>query len=265
MGRSSGRLLPEKHSLELISLRAENEELRKAIHARENFIAIAAHELRNPMQSFLGTADHALIVAHNAGADCPPRVLVLLERLKRLAEDFVKRSTALLDATRIEAGNLRLNPSVINLSELLPTIVTKYSIGAADVGTELRLDVEPGVSGMWDQLAIEEVAENLISNAIKFGAGCPVDIRLRTLDHSARLDVRDRGDGMTKDQQAHIFGRFEQVVSNRQSGYGIGLWVASRLVQAMGGSITVSSQPSEGSTCTVTFPLNTIAPAGSAA
>ena len=110
---------------------------------------------------------------------------------------------------------------------------------------------------MWDRLAVEQVVENLLSNALKFGAGQPVTLRLRSDGRSARLDVQDRGIGMSPDQQARIFGRFEQIVAqHRGSGFGVGLWVANRLVAAMGGRIAVSSRPGEGSTFTVTLPLS---------
>jgi signal transduction histidine kinase len=85
--------------------------------------------------------------------------------------------------------------------------------------------------------------------------GRPVTLRLRSEAQSALLEVQDRGIGMSLEQQAHIFGRFEQVMSqHRGSGFGVGLWVASRLVMAMEGRIAVSSQPGQGSTFTVTLP-----------
>jgi two-component system OmpR family sensor kinase len=101
------------------------------------------------------------------------------------------------------------------------------------------------------------VVENLLSNALKFGAAKPVVIRLRSDGQEAQLDVQDHGIGMSPEQQNRIFGRLEQVVSHhRGSGFGVGLWVANRLVSAMDGRITVSSRPGEGSTFTVTLPLS---------
>jgi signal transduction histidine kinase len=100
------------------------------------------------------------------------------------------------------------------------------------------------------------VVENLLSNALKFGIGQPVTLRLRSDGKWTRLDVQDRGVGMSPDQQARIFGRFEQIMAqHRGSGFGVGLWVAERLVAAMGGRITVSSRLGEGSTFTVALPL----------
>ena len=93
---------------ELADLRRQVKELRQAVRARDDFIAIAAHELRNPMTPILGVADLALAAARAAGGACPPRVTVLLERLQIIVEDYVRRATQLLYVSRIEAVNLRL-------------------------------------------------------------------------------------------------------------------------------------------------------------
>ena len=100
------------------------------------------------------------------------------------------------------------------------------------------------------------MVENLLSNALKFGAGEPVTVRLRSDGRSAQLDVQDRGIGMSPDQQGRVFGRFEQVIAqHRGPGFGVGLWLANCMVAAMGGQIAVSSHMGEGSTFTVTLPL----------
>jgi signal transduction histidine kinase len=232
------------------------EELLQAVRARDDFIAIAAHELRNPMTPIIGLAEAALAAARNAEGACPPRVTTLLEHLQRAARDFIRRGTRLLDVGRIESGNLRLEPSETDLSELVCTVAQRYAVAAAHARSALELDVEDGISGMWDRLAAEEIVENLLSNALKFGMGRPVTLRLRSDDLSARLEVQDRGVGMPPDQQTRIFGRFEQVVGqHRGGGFGVGLWVASRLVAAMAGRMAVSSRLGEGSTFTVMLPL----------
>jgi signal transduction histidine kinase len=243
-------------SSELTALRQQVEELRQAVRARDDFIAIAAHELRNPMTPLLGVADLALAAARAAGDTCPPRVTALLERMQLIVQDYVRRATRLLDVSRIEAGNLQLEPAATDLSALVLSVAQRYEAKATRGRSPLELDVEGGVCGVWDRLAVEQVAENLLSNALKFGVGKPVTLRLRSDERSARLEVQDRGIGITPDQQARIFGRFEQVVSQHRdaSGFGIGLWVANQLVGAMGGGITVSSRLGEGSTFTVMLP-----------
>ena len=116
--------------------------------------------------------------------------------------------------------------------------------------------MQGGVSGCWDRLALEQVTENLISNAIKYGAGKPIAISLSSDDGIARLSVRDEGAGISLDDQARIFGRFERAVRQRpHGGFGIGLWVAQQLVSALHGEIAISSQPGAGSDFIVALPL----------
>jgi signal transduction histidine kinase len=243
-------------ALEVAELRRRVEELLQAVRARDDFIAIAAHELRNPMTPIIGLAKAALTATRNAKGAGSPRITTLLEHLQRAAQDFVRRATRLLDVGRIESGNLRLELSETDLSELVRTVAQRYAVAAAHGRSALELEVEDGVFGTWDRLAVEEIVENLLSNALKFGMGRPVTLRLRLDERSALLQVQDRGVGMPSDQQTRIFGRFEQVVGqHRGSGFGVGLWVASRLVAAMDGRIAVSSRLGEGSTFTVTLPL----------
>ena len=246
----------EDESQELIRLREENSQLLQAIRAKDDFIAIAAHELRNPMTPILGTAQLALAAGRKAQAACPPRVLTLLERLQLAVEDFMGRATRLLDVSRIETGNLKLEPVTTDLSKLVYTVAQKYEATALRNNSPLELEIEDGAVGQLDRLAVEQIIENLLSNAFKFGIGQPVEIRLSVEAQSAKLQVQDLGPGMSPEQQARIFGQFEQIVSQYEgSGFGIGLWVTSRLVTAMQGQISVSSAPGEGSTFTVVFPL----------
>jgi len=247
---------PEDEVSELTQLRQLVDDLRQAVRARDDFIAIAAHELRNPMTPIVGVAELALISARKAEGRCPPRVILLLERLQRLVQDYVGRATKLLDVSRLEAGNFQLRPADTNLSHLGLSIVHKYEAEAAHQHCALEHDIEADVSGLFDPLAVEQIIDNLVSNALKFGAGKPVTVRLRSNEHAASLEVQDGGIGMSFDQQDRIFGRFEQIVAHHHGGgFGLGLWIANRLVGAMDGRITVSSRPGEGSTFTVMLPL----------
>ena len=177
--------------------------------------------------------------------------------MQLLVQDYIRRATKLLDVSRIEAGNLRLEPSAVDLSALVRLVARRYDVTAARGSSRLELDVDDGIAGILDRLAVEQVIENLLSNALKFGISKPITLRLRAAEgQSARLDVQDQGIGMSAGEQARIFGRFEQVVTeHRGSGFGVGLWVANRLAVAMEGRIAVSSRVGEGSTFTVTLPL----------
>jgi signal transduction histidine kinase len=253
---SPERPASDEVALELEDLRWEVTELRQALRARDDFLAIAAHELRNPLTPISGLAQLALGVARKAEDTCPPRLLQTLERMQMATEDFMKRATSLLDFTRIQAGNLRLEPAMTDLSLLVLSVAQRYELMATHGGSALLCEIEEGITAVLDRLAVQQVVENLVSNALKFGGNKPVTLRLRSDGKRAWLDVRDQGVGMPADQQERIFERFEQVVANHGgTGFGIGLWVASRLVAAMNGTITVSSRVGEGSTFTVMLPL----------
>jgi two-component system, OmpR family, sensor kinase len=256
---SEEQLAPDETASELGDLRQEVAQLRQALRARDDFLAIAAHELRNPLTPISGLAQLALGIARTAEGS-PPRLIMMLEHMTVAVEEFIKRATSLLDFTRIQAGNLQLEPAMTDLSVLVLSVAQRYELTAMRGGGAITHDIKDGVRAVLDRLAVEEVVENLLSNALKYGRGKPVSLRLKSDGQSACLDVQDQGAGMEPDQLARIFGRFEQIVAQYGgTGFGIGLWVANRLVTAMNGKITVSSRVGEGSTFTVMLPLGPLA------
>ncbi len=134
-------------ALEIARLRQLVDEQRLAIQARDDFIAIAAHELRNPMTPILGVAQLAYAAALQGGSTCPPRVKALLEQMQIAVEEFIKRATKLLDVSRIESGNLRLEPSETDLSAVAASVAQKYAVAAARGQSALELDTESGIVG----------------------------------------------------------------------------------------------------------------------
>jgi signal transduction histidine kinase len=232
-------------------------ELTQAVHARDAFIAIAAHELRNAMTPLLGYVEHMLSVSRRPESQCPATIIVALERLAHQIAEYIRRATTLLDVSRITAGKLRAELSVVDLSATVLQAVHRHWASAERSGCRLEPSIEGGVSGLLDQLAVEQIADNLLSNAVKYGAGEPIEVSLVRHGSEARLTVRDHGIGISEADQARIFGAFERAVTRREEGgFGIGLWVVRHLVDAMHGEIFVTSCPSEGSTFTVTLPLS---------
>lgn len=234
------------------------EELRQAVRARDEFVAIAAHELRNPMTPILMQV-HSLITAASDPNRCRPDVLApRLDLLEHAVRDFVRRSTTLLDVARIAAGNLRIELSEVDLSRIVRAVVDRAEAAARLARSRLQADLQDGVVGIWDRLALEQVVENLLSNALKFGAGKPVTLTLRSDGHAAQLAVQDRGIGISEADRARIFQRFERAVTQREhGGFGVGLWLANQLVVAMGGTIGIESAPGEGSAFLVKLPVGT--------
>jgi two-component system OmpR family sensor kinase len=233
------------------------EELREAVRARDEFVAIAAHELRNPMTPILMQVG-LLLAAAKSPERCRPDVITpRLEQLETAITEFVRRSTVLLDVSRIAAGNVRIEVAEVNLSALIHSVVSRTAVAAQRARCRLDEALQEGVVGMWDPLALEQVAENLLTNATKFGAGHPIAVVLQADSQSAKLVVRDEGIGISEEDHARIFQRFERAVTRREhGGFGIGLWLSNQLVVAMGGTIIVESAPGKGTSFTVMLPLN---------
>lgn len=228
------------------------QEARDAARVREEFLSMAGHELRTPLTS-LQFQLHSLRRKIEAGEskkgfEILGRAVAQVERLARLTDE-------LLDVSRITAGQLTLEPEETDLGRLVAEVVDRMKDGALRAGSELRIDAPTGTRGHWDRSRLDQVTTNLLSNAIKFGEGKPIDIKVEPDTDRVCLIVRDYGIGISPEDQAKIFERFERAVS-RQSygGIGLGLWISRQIVDAHGGQIEVSSEPGKGSTFRVELP-----------
>jgi two-component system, OmpR family, sensor kinase len=232
-------------------------ELTQAVCARDAFIAIAAHELRNPMTPILGHIEYMLAIGRRPDSSYPEAVIIALERLHGLIGEYIKRATTLLDISRITTGHLRAELSVVDLFRIMRQAVHRHRADAEHTGCRLVPSIENNVSGLLDELAVEQIADNLLSNAVKYGAGEPIEVSLFRNGTAARLTVRDHGIGISEEDQTRIFGPFERAVTRREhGGFGVGLWVVRQLVDAMRGEVHVASRPAQGSTFAVTLPLS---------
>ncbi|HET8728167.1 MAG TPA: HAMP domain-containing sensor histidine kinase [Alphaproteobacteria bacterium] len=229
-------------------------ELKTAVRARDAFLAVAAHELRNPMHALLLQIGNSLNAARKLGDD---DLIQRLERVKFVIDRYVKRATTLLDVSRINAGGFNLQLEDMDFVDVVREVASSYEIEATFTGATLNVTVPDRLDGRWDELAVEQIVANLISNAIKYGAEGSVDVTLAREGESARLTVRDHGIGISAEDQSRIFEPFEQVVTREmRGGFGIGLWLVRWLVEAHGGTISVKSAPHEGAIFTVRLPLD---------
>lgn len=237
-------------------LEARIAELEAELRARDDFLAIAAHELRNPMTPIRGRIELLLASSRRTPEGVPKGIVQGLERLERLVETYIRRATVLLDVARINADNLALQHAEVDLSALVKHAAMSMQPAAERAGCAVRLNVEEGVIGRCDETAMEQVLENLLSNAIRYGCGRPIEVGLSRNGEQAELSVRDEGIGIADADHAQIFERFRRLHRNDTSGgFGVGLWITRQLVQAMQGEIAVSSSPGAGSTFAVTLPL----------
>lgn len=231
------------------------EELREAIKARDDFLAVATHELRNPLTPILLCIQ--LIRAAEKSED-HAKLTHELDRLERQIKHFVARTKTLLEVAQITSGKFRLDASSFNLSELISGIVSDYMPLVSRSGSELTVNIQNDVMVFLDPLAVSGIVENLLSNAIKYGQGKPVEIVLTATADHAQITVRDHGIGIDEKDKARIFERFERAVGRQvQTGFGVGLWLSRSYVELMGGAITVFGEPGAGSLFAVSLPIKT--------
>jgi len=236
------------------ALAAENERLareaQEAVRVRDQFIAIAAHELRTPLTSLrLQTQLEARHAGMDSGGRERREVSVRqIDRLTRLVD-------GMLDTARFASGSFHLQRSTVDLSTLVKQVVGDLHDQFAATGTTPSVQVHPGVLVDGDPLRLAQVVENLLSNALKYGGGKPVEVAVEQNDGRAVLSVSDRGIGIDPADQQRIFGLFERAVpASSFGGLGLGLYFAHQVVVGHGGRIEVRSEPGRGATFVVSLP-----------
>jgi PAS domain S-box-containing protein len=224
-----------------------------AVQMRDEFLAIASHELLTPVSS-LNVAMRGLrgtaAITPEVGERLWENATRQLERLTRLIQE-------LLDVARIDGARLELARADVELGELAREVLDRFSLVLERANIAATLEAPTPVRGSWDRSRLEQVLSNLLANAIKFGQGRPIEVRVRAVeDVGAELSVRDHGIGVPHEQQALIFERFQRAVSSRHyAGLGLGLYITRQLVEAHGGRLALSSPPGEGAMFTVQLPF----------
>jgi signal transduction histidine kinase len=228
--------------------RAE-ERLERAVRERDDFLAIASHELKTPVAALQLTSD---LLRRAPEDERSPRHL---ENLQAQVVRLTALVDTLLEASRLATDRPELTRDNVDLASLVRDAGARFSAHASAADSPLTVAAPQRLDCGCDKSAIERVLDNLVANALKYGAGRPIEIGARGEPRSAVLWVRDHGIGIAPADQERIFGRFERAVSPRHySGFGLGLWIARRLIDAHGGRITVTSAPGEGATFEVKLP-----------
>ncbi|MFP2910438.1 GAF domain-containing protein, partial [Pyxidicoccus sp. 3LFB2] len=231
-------------------------EARQAVRLREEFLSIASHELKTPI-SALQLQVQGLQSAQERSPEglTPERLRRGLELVGRQVKRQTQLVNTLLDVSRLSAGRLELHPEPLDLGALVREVAERFEPELTRTGTPLELVLAPDAHGQWDRLRLDQVLTNLVSNAVKYGRGQPVRMVLTATDGRMRLEVSDGGIGIAAEHLSRLFHRFERAVSERHyGGFGLGLWIARQIVEAMGGHIAVRSELGVGSTFTVELP-----------
>jgi signal transduction histidine kinase len=237
-------------------LRDLTEDLRSAVRARDDFLSIAGHELRTPLTALSLQIEGLLRLARKGalGGEGTP-LIARLEKLVAHTARIDRLVSVLLDVSRITGGRLRLQLEPVDLARLAREVIERLAEAAAVARSPIELRVTGAVAGRWDRVRLEQVLTNLVSNAVKYGAGQPVEIDVEARPGAARLRVRDHGVGVSPADRERIFGRFERAVSERHyGGLGLGLWISKQIVEALGGRIFLEEVDGPGSAFVVELP-----------
>ncbi|WP_375769785.1 MASE1 domain-containing protein [Archangium gephyra] len=230
-------------------------QFQSAVHVRDEFITVAAHELRTPLTA-LKLQLQSLQRPLRQGASCES-LLTRFQAVSRQVGRLGRLVEGLLDVGRLNTGRLPLEREPMELGELVHDVVERFSEELGRAGCEVRLSLQPHVTGLWDRTRLEEALTHLLSNALKFGAGRPIGLRVEQWGCTARLVVEDQGIGVSPEALERIFGRFERAVPSQEyGGLGLGLFLTRQIIEAHGGSIHATSQPGEGATFVLELPAS---------
>jgi signal transduction histidine kinase len=222
----------------------------EALRARDELLSIAAHEIRGPLNS-IHLAVQSIRQARVPANDLP-RLFDVVERQDRRLSRFVEE---LLELGRIRAGQLQLDVEDVNLGDVVHEVAARLGPELARSGSALTVVEHEQVMGQWDRSRMDQVVFNLLSNAMKFGLGKPIEITVGARGDSAILFVKDHGTGIAPELRERIFEPFERGVSVRHyGGLGLGLHIVKSIVEALGGRVSVASEPGLGSTFMVELP-----------
>lgn len=238
-----------RHAVRGIATLRDVTEQRRLETAQREFMAMASHELRNPLAALTGNAQ-LLLRRGEFDRESAEVIVAQARHLERLVRD-------LLDVTAATAGQFRLRRSAVDLVHVAREIAAEQQATAPLHRVHVRR-APSSVRGMWDEDRLQQVVRNLVSNAIKYSPdGGEVAIDIDADEHEVHLSVEDHGVGIAEAEQERIFQRFyrSEPETGRIEGLGLGLDVTRALVEAHGGRISVTSSPGMGSTFTVRLPL----------
>ena len=236
-------------------LELANREAREANRLKDEFLAIMSHELRTPLNAIIGFQGIMEMMG-----DLSEKNLQRVKRTRANAERLLHLIDDILDISRIESGRLQIVPSQIDVRELIDGLRNQMDVLAVEKHLTLRVEIEDDVpQTIWvDEDAFTKIITNLLANALKFTREGEVRLHIGYDNGTLQMRVADTGIGIPAHMHEIIFERFRQVdgsTKREYGGTGLGLAITRQLCQAMGGNIRVESVPNQGSTFTVTMPL----------
>jgi signal transduction histidine kinase len=229
------------------------QEAQEAILVRERFLSVAAHELKTPLTPLkLQVQAMESILKRDESTFPILRSSAIMNRQLRRLERLVNQ---LLEVSRLTRGVMVLERETFDLRDILTQVIEQVGYELETSGSSLTVYADQEAIGHWDSLRLEQVLINLLTNSIKFGLGRPIVVRIEPSPDRVRLAVTDHGIGISSESKSRIFKPFERGVSDRRyGGLGLGLYIASEIVNAHHGSLRVERAPDGGTTFVLELP-----------
>jgi K+-sensing histidine kinase KdpD len=226
---------------------------RRMTEAWTMFLSVASHDLKSPLSALhLRTQVLEHLLAKGRVDDS--RWRDELRRMRAQTERMAALVESVLDLTRLRLGTVALRPEEVDLSAILTDAVERIRPEFDQANIELKLTVPGPVLGTWDPLRLDQVATNLLSNALKYGEQRPVEVRIEEADTAVRFAVEDHGNGISVEEREHLFKPFTRLKHEHVPGHGLGLFIARTVIEAHGGRLRLEDTPGGGSTFIVELP-----------
>lgn len=223
---------------------------RLEVEARDRLVSVAAHELRGPLSALVLQSELLL----RLGAGDFARVQKAARTITVQSGHLAQLVTTLLDVGSIGAGQLRLDPAEVDLSEIVRLVYGRCDEAIRRSGSEVTLELVR-VVGRWDSIRVAQVVTNLLTNAIKYGRGAPIRVVVESDGAVGRLVVEDHGPGIPLADRERLFRPYERMASAASlPGLGLGLYITAEIVKAHGGSIRIDGDT--GTRVVVELPLD---------
>jgi PAS domain S-box-containing protein len=234
-------------------LRERTLELERAMKARNRLYSSMSHELRTPMSAILLYQE---LLLSGALGELAEEQREALDHSHTAAQHLLELVSDVLDLSKIEAGKLVVHPSPVTLPRLLRELLATVDPLAQHFGSSLELEIDAEFPAIvTDAQRVRQVLLNHVSNAVKFGRGRPVAVRIAQRGEEVCIEVEDQGVGIDPENLSEIFEDFVQVGSTQGGGTGLGLAISRHLARLLGGRLEVESEPDVGSTFRFFLPM----------
>jgi PAS domain S-box-containing protein len=226
----------------------------EALRLRDEFLSIASHELKTPLTG-LQLRLQTMMRRLGKAATKDTAALEQLEKAIAQGRRLAMLIENLLDVSRIATGRMKVQVEGCDLGDIVREAAEHLAEAAHIARCAVHLAMPAGIVGDWDRLRLGQVVTNLLTNAIKYGAGKPIEVKVEATADGGRLSVTDHGIGVAAEDLERIFGRFERAVPAQNfGGLGLGLYVSQQIVEAHGGRLSVTSEPGVTTTFIVDLP-----------